>query len=75
MAKMVYVMLWSWRAGNVEPTFKMHVYRFLLGFSKGSSVPPICQGAQKTQYTLFFEENGLLGAENERQTWYSLVLK
>ena len=40
---------------------KMHVYRFLLGFSKDSSIPPICQGAQETACALCFGENGPLG--------------
>ena len=50
----------------MKQLFKMHFYRFLLGFSKGSSIPPICQGAQETEYTLRFEENEPLFMGRER---------
>ena len=38
----------------------MHFYRFPLTFRKGSSVLPLCVGAQETAYTLSFGANGLL---------------
>ena len=40
--------------------FEMQFYRFPLTFRKGSSIVPLCEGAQETAYTLSFGANGLL---------------
>ena len=42
--------------------FEIHFYRFPLTFSKGSSILPLCEGAQETAYTISFGGNRLLGA-------------
>ena len=44
----------------------MHFYRFPSTFRKGSSIIKLCEGTQKTAYTLSFGAKGLLGAENGR---------
>ena len=55
--------------------FEMNFYRFPLTFIKGSSIIPLCEGSKETEYTLCFEENGILGDNNGRRTCKILILK